>query len=609
MRTMRAHLIALLTAALFLLSPSISSAQIIIIPDCNLFPADPFCQGQCTFDPTLPWCTAPEPERDPIILVPPLISSYNKKLMKKDEPGGDFKFVIKGNTFKALIKKLEMIGYEMDEDLFVAHYDWRQPNEVSAQQYLQPVIQQAKQETGATKVDLVAHSMGGLVARAYIQGDNYAGDVDQLITLGTPHTGASGAYQAWEGGQYPETWQFPIRFHVGRIEEALKKTRNMRDATRPETIHSFFPSFQDLLPINDFVTRDGINVAVADLAEQNPLLQGLRITFNLIVDRGINLATIGAKNQPTLDEIPLTDSRTPKDAERVRWRDGHASPDPPTANSTDGDKTVLLSSAHVGGNNTTLTDATHLKLPEKAQDEVLALLGLEEVKEHFEFPLPKKLFGIVIMSPLDATIEGPNGEILSSDQNDFGEDNAEYDDDPNDPDDPKVITIADPPDGEYQITYTGTGEGEYTIITSYADEDETVSSVKDGTTFTGQIFIDTTTIGNETTSLIDDEDYKALLLEINRLARQAREDKLIKKHEQKKITRSVNHALKDLHKYEKRIEQDQESKALKKLRSYNKSLDKIEQAVKKLGKHGKNSDLVGEILQLLEKIRLNSPPL
>ena len=49
--------------------------------------------------------------------------------------------------------------------------------------------------TGADKVRLVAHSAGGIVARAYLQdalpGVRYRGDVERLITVGTPHLGSS----------------------------------------------------------------------------------------------------------------------------------------------------------------------------------------------------------------------------------------------------------------------------------------------------------------------------------------------------------------------------------------------------------------------------------
>ena len=600
-----------------MLTPITSYAQIVTLPDCNETPNHFFCQGQCTFDPTLPWCPQPSPSpspsptptNDPIVLVPPLIASYNKKLMKKDEPGGQLDFVFGGNTFRALINKLENAGYEMNKNLFIAHYDWRQSNIISAEQYLLPVIQQAKQETGASKVDLIAHSMGGLVARSYLQGNNYANDVNQLITLGTPHTGASGAYQAWEGGQYPETWNSFIRFHIDRMEAALKKTRNMKSATRPSTFRTFFPSLRDLLPIDALVTREGNTISIPDLAEQNPLLQNLRNTFNLISDRGVSLATIGAKDQPTLKNVSLINNRTVEDADRLRWRDGHANPDPPTANSTDGDTTVLLSSAHVGSNNTTLTGTDHMNLPEKAQDEVLALLGLAEVEEHFEYQPPKKLFGITIMSPLSAVIQGPNGQILSFNRNDFGNETAEYDDDPSDPDDPKDITILDPPDGKYTITYTGTGEGEYTIITTYADDDETISSTREGVTQTGQAETEVITIGNNTISLLDDTDYQALLKEIIALAKQAKKDNLIKGYDQANLTRPVTHALNDLRLYKLRTKQGRTDATLSRLQSYYEELNEIEQVADQLRNKDNCQDLAHEILQLVQKIKLYSPPL
>lgn len=40
------------------------------------------------------------------------------------------------------------------------------------------------------KVDIVAHSMGGLVTRYYLQSSNYRNDINRLITLNTPHSGS-----------------------------------------------------------------------------------------------------------------------------------------------------------------------------------------------------------------------------------------------------------------------------------------------------------------------------------------------------------------------------------------------------------------------------------
>jgi len=50
-------------------------------------------------------------------------------------------------------------------------------------------IDAVKAETGALKVILIAHNMGGLVSRAYIEGSSYDSDVDTLLTVGSPHLG------------------------------------------------------------------------------------------------------------------------------------------------------------------------------------------------------------------------------------------------------------------------------------------------------------------------------------------------------------------------------------------------------------------------------------
>jgi triacylglycerol esterase/lipase EstA (alpha/beta hydrolase family) len=54
-------------------------------------------------------------------------------------------------------------------------------------------IDQVRSDTGAAQVVLVGHSMGGLVARAYLRKFGGA-SVRRLITIGTPH---SGSMHAW----------------------------------------------------------------------------------------------------------------------------------------------------------------------------------------------------------------------------------------------------------------------------------------------------------------------------------------------------------------------------------------------------------------------------
>lgn len=51
-----------------------------------------------------------------------------------------------------------------------------------------------QQHVRGGEIDLVCHSLGGLVARSYIQELNGARRIDQCITLGTPHLGTYNAY-------------------------------------------------------------------------------------------------------------------------------------------------------------------------------------------------------------------------------------------------------------------------------------------------------------------------------------------------------------------------------------------------------------------------------
>lgn len=71
---------------------------------------------------------------------------------------------------------------------------WTPPLAENAK-HLKNSIERAKnaeqQRTGVrpSKVILIGHSMGGLVSRAYMEGSHYAGDVEAIFTLGSPHDG------------------------------------------------------------------------------------------------------------------------------------------------------------------------------------------------------------------------------------------------------------------------------------------------------------------------------------------------------------------------------------------------------------------------------------
>ena len=125
------------------------------------------------------------------------------------------------------------------QSLYIFSYDWRQDNVKSAQElhaFIQAIKTKHKQDN--LKVDIVAHSMGGLIARYYIRygtvdvlNDNDfpvnnigANNVRKVILLGTPNFGAISTVNALHNGEKVGFKRIP-----------------------PETLASF-PSVYQLLP-------------------------------------------------------------------------------------------------------------------------------------------------------------------------------------------------------------------------------------------------------------------------------------------------------------------------------------------------------------------------
>src|SRR3989344_1199379 len=78
-----------------------------------------------------------------------------------------------------------------DKGRYVVGPEDNQPIKVYAQR-LRDVVEVVKHNTGKNKVIIIAHSMGGLVSRAYIKYYGGLNSVDKLITVGTPNHGTYG---------------------------------------------------------------------------------------------------------------------------------------------------------------------------------------------------------------------------------------------------------------------------------------------------------------------------------------------------------------------------------------------------------------------------------
>ncbi|MBU2524247.1 alpha/beta hydrolase, partial [Patescibacteria group bacterium] len=98
------------------------------------------------------------------------------------------------DVFTGLLDEFEDLGYEENTDLFVAPYDWRLDIRTSAQT-LKQRIDNVVSQTNSENVNMVAHSMGGLLTKQYIL-DNGSSLMNKIIFVGTPHLGAPKAAKA-----------------------------------------------------------------------------------------------------------------------------------------------------------------------------------------------------------------------------------------------------------------------------------------------------------------------------------------------------------------------------------------------------------------------------
>lgn len=93
--------------------------------------------------------------------------------------------IVEESQFKYMARWLERDGF----DVYYATGISPERNLYRNAGELKETIERAKADSDASRVSLIAHSMGGLVARAYVESALYGGDVAQVLMLGTPQAG------------------------------------------------------------------------------------------------------------------------------------------------------------------------------------------------------------------------------------------------------------------------------------------------------------------------------------------------------------------------------------------------------------------------------------
>ncbi|MBP8948940.1 MAG: hypothetical protein KBG73_08865, partial [Candidatus Promineofilum sp.] len=133
---------------------------------------------------------------------------YGPLLDNLVEQGDYTEYVIDGHLERLTAGGCDLEQREDNPTLFIFPYDWRldiAANAARLEEYITGCIQQFYP---GVKVDILAHSMGGVLARRYIldsfdaSATNLGHQVDQLITVGTPWLGAPKLIYALETGDF-----------------------------------------------------------------------------------------------------------------------------------------------------------------------------------------------------------------------------------------------------------------------------------------------------------------------------------------------------------------------------------------------------------------------
>ncbi len=103
--------------------------------------------------------------------------------------------------WNTMINRFKNDGYPDCAFYKFSYSSLSQSNKTSAAQ-LANYVDWVKQQTGWSKVNVVAHSNGGLVSRWYRVFENGTKSNDDLVTIGTPHEGTSWAYACFSPACY-----------------------------------------------------------------------------------------------------------------------------------------------------------------------------------------------------------------------------------------------------------------------------------------------------------------------------------------------------------------------------------------------------------------------
>lgn len=418
---------------------------------------------------------APEPptSKTPLILVPGIAASSNLGILTDKGDTGWSWMVSAESSWRQFMDSLEKAGYQKDKDYFISFYDWRKTNDwidsdpgaaLPAKKYLTETIDKAKSANpGITKVNVVAHSMGGLVVRSYVESPNYRNDINKAFLVGTPNSGSIFAYYIWEGAEVPPNWDPVSKAALSAVIKLL--SFNFKEEPY-QMIHNHMKSIKDLLPIGyDYLINNGNSINWTNMQEINNFLKNIsnpQNTASIFANKGVELVNISGIGQNTWEKLQVENYIHP-----YLWKDGKPIGNASTA---EGDNTVLASSSNLPGITGLSVTSKHANLPNAATSQIFNKLGITYTPSYLA-GAPDEVMVAWVASPVTLSVKDNQG-------NSVGESLT-------DPTGEIKWVFVENPSGDYKINLTGTGSGDYHVGVDYYTSIRTENVVEQGTALPG----------------------------------------------------------------------------------------------------------------------------
>lgn len=404
----------------------------------------------------------------PIIFIPGHGGSWNMEDILFNTTGHEWGPTVffHDQVYGYLLNTLRNSGYREDNGLLNEFfYDWRRPTNESSDKLEAYIDRVLEGKPNGTKVKILGHSFGGLIARNYLQ--RYPGrhsgvspPVEQILTVGSPHEGAVESYAAWEGG---EIWRDSFLQRIAF--EIFITLHQAKYLTRLDTVRNIAPSTLDLFPIFDFLKKtNGELKPNSNMVIQNFWGKNLKDWLNNNSSFTTYLSTFKGKGKQTLEYLKVTD-RNWLEKLLDKWPDGK----PIAKEKTDqGDGTVLLKSSGITGVSSSEKSLDHIELVQKPEgiSEIFNRLNLGNPifsgtqKPHFNSFLVFLLHSPVVLRVTDKLNRKIGFEVLDN-FIPYSEKDEEN----------KMIVIPDPSYSNYNIEIIGQDKGHYKLMSWYFTED------------------------------------------------------------------------------------------------------------------------------------------